>query len=532
NRRHTTTISIVFVRFYLDKALSIIPRNSYLPANMSSQCSEAIVSSNLPHRRHSAQITCIVCSNQSAFNIFSRCLHCICNNCVDCVAEREVFKCPLCDEISPKLYLNAILAKHDALHASPNCTWCQDNGESTKSVGHCKDCDNWLCAECVKGHNRMPPFRSHNVEMSSDTTDRGINCSVVCITDALRCEIHPRETLELFCESCGVLTCRDCQLSVHREHGGHRWVGEKAALLRGPLEEAAKELTKQRIRLLRANSDALNALKFDQKSDSTGSMEANVAKALYDVDSRADALIASINNHRRLLKEGLSLKAKEHRQLLRSAIEIMRKLQDQIDFALNFEKRLVDNVDDDPASLVQLHTSLEALLHRLSSRVSRIVSDSPPSFDMEAEYDDEQAKLANATDLSQNPSAWRQNSLGWKASMSARVALLGNRDPDELARLSCAVFWFQESKKRSRHKRPAVENKISKLPNDFESGSDTECPSSPVSAGKKRPTRDVCLKSEHSQFHNIYYLLCFFSLCSENVLEYLYIMSNWFILSS
>ena len=61
----------------------------------------------------------------------------------------------------------------------------------------------------------------------------------------LKCEIHPRESLELFCETCGVLTCRDCQLSLHRDHGGHRWVKEKAELLRPGLIAAMHALESQ-----------------------------------------------------------------------------------------------------------------------------------------------------------------------------------------------------------------------------------------------------------------------------------------------
>lgn len=32
------------------------------------------------------------------------------------------------------------------------------------------------------------------------------------------CAIHPHEKLSLFCENCDKLTCRDCQLTEHRQH--------------------------------------------------------------------------------------------------------------------------------------------------------------------------------------------------------------------------------------------------------------------------------------------------------------------------
>lgn len=32
------------------------------------------------------------------------------------------------------------------------------------------------------------------------------------------CDIHKQEPLKLFCETCDVLTCRDCQLVKHKDH--------------------------------------------------------------------------------------------------------------------------------------------------------------------------------------------------------------------------------------------------------------------------------------------------------------------------
>lgn len=49
------------------------------------------------------------------------------------------------------------------------CNWCEDNGEHTKSVAECEDCNINLCDECLKGHNRMPPLRNHTIVMSQKT---------------------------------------------------------------------------------------------------------------------------------------------------------------------------------------------------------------------------------------------------------------------------------------------------------------------------------------------------------------------------
>lgn len=35
---------------------------------------------------------------------------------------------------------------------------------------------------------------------------------------SLFCPIHCQESLKLFCETCDVLTCRNCLLTEHKEH--------------------------------------------------------------------------------------------------------------------------------------------------------------------------------------------------------------------------------------------------------------------------------------------------------------------------
>lgn len=43
----------------------------------------------------------------------------------------------------------------------------------------------------------------------------------VCVVSSQRpmfCHIHKQEPLKLFCETCDLLTCRDCQLTKHKDH--------------------------------------------------------------------------------------------------------------------------------------------------------------------------------------------------------------------------------------------------------------------------------------------------------------------------
>lgn len=59
--------------------------------------------------------------------------------------------------------------------------------------------------------------------------------------EQLYCPIHPHEYLAVFCQTCDTLTCRDCQLTVHREHK-HKFNDEVVAETRGSIKTLLKEV--------------------------------------------------------------------------------------------------------------------------------------------------------------------------------------------------------------------------------------------------------------------------------------------------
>ncbi|KAL5112500.1 Transcription intermediary factor 1-alpha [Taenia crassiceps] len=287
---------------------------------------------------------------------------------------------------------------------TPNCVWCSEGGESNVSQGHCKQCNQWLCTECIKGHNRMPPFRSHTINIVGDCGDKG-----------LKCEIHPRESLELFCETCGVLTCRDCQLSVHRDHGGHRWVKEKAELLRPGLLAAMHSLEEQ--------MEHLKTLLGTAKRAPTALL-ASVDAAKASLRRSLDVLFHAINKNRENLDVELDKIAQTHIDRLAKAYDIMHSLMERIDYTLRLSHCLVDNEGKDPASLVQLAICLEERLEGLAKQVGIVSADGSVETSTAVEEDEDVQTMS-----------------GWRKSATSRVVFLPNRPSDELARLVSSVCW-------------------------------------------------------------------------------------------
>ncbi|KAF5401671.1 B-box zinc finger [Paragonimus heterotremus] len=364
------------------------------------------------------QLLCCVCSSLDACDILSNCLHLVCRKCAASLKLEDSYLCPTCSERSKKLINNPIFARNDSILKSPSCNWCEDNGEQTKSIGNCKECDVWLCGECLKGHNRMPPLRSHSITMLPKTGNQ----------DGLRCETHPHEALECFCEACGILTCRDCQLSVHRDHGSHRWVGEKANILTSSLEESMKRLEQCQNKLAGSCQIALAASTSTKDDSFLGSVE----KTRLAIEARASSLILRIRSRTDALIKELNAKCTESVKQLTASESLMRELEARTEFTLAFASRLIKNKDSDPASLVQLFDAVQARIDLICSRAERLISDASPSADA----------LETKDEHSDDPCAWRKATLGWRATANTRALFIAHWDPEELIRHSGTIAWL------------------------------------------------------------------------------------------
>ncbi|KAL7061513.1 hypothetical protein AAHC03_01394 [Spirometra sp. Aus1] len=262
----------------------------------------------------------------------------------------------------------------------------------------------------------MPPLRSHKVTIFVDTSDTN-----------LRCEIHPRESLELFCEACGVLTCRDCQLSAHREHGGHRWVGEKAELLKPSLAETVSSF-EEKLQLLSDSSQLVS-----RASSASGTLRTSVAAVKEALKKRATDLIKAVETQTKRLEIEIDERANEYLFRLTKAESQMQLLQERIEFTLQMTRSLLENAEKDPASLVQLSTRLQARLANLADQADCLVSDET-SFDAApfgAETDSR-----TLTEL--------QKTQGWRSSALARVLHLDGHDVADLVSQSMIVVWTRD----------------------------------------------------------------------------------------
>ena len=182
------------------------------------------------------------------------CLHTFCSACLEKEDMQRLTPdgkldikvlCPVCRCLTPRTLLAenhfVQVEKPDTAEkpeTSKICSSCDEEGE--EGVKFCLDCKEWLCEGCVAAHKRVKLTKNHALSDDPPKTEES--------PDKF-CPIHPTEPLQLFCDSCDMLTCRDCQLQSHRDHR-YDYVKEAAFRERKMLMQVHPELLNKRKNLM------------------------------------------------------------------------------------------------------------------------------------------------------------------------------------------------------------------------------------------------------------------------------------------
>ena len=177
------------------------------------------------------QLTCPICLEHYTNPKLLHCFHVFCEKCLKPVAQQtpqgQVVEYPNCrhptsltQEGVPGLQ-GAFLIHHlfdiqDILKKvnTPNnkCSNCNENG----STCYCRSCG-FLCDSCKHMHSKWKGFSSHEIVSLDQLTDDVTNL-VPPDQKIIHCSKHPAKDLDLYCETCKEVICRDCILKVHRDH--------------------------------------------------------------------------------------------------------------------------------------------------------------------------------------------------------------------------------------------------------------------------------------------------------------------------
>ena len=178
------------------------------------------------------QLTCPICLEHYTNPKLLHCFHVFCEKCLKPVAHQtpqgQVVECPNCRHLTsltqegvPGLQ-GAFLIHHlfdiqDILKkvntpANNKCAKCKKREPNC----YCRCCG-FLCDSCKKPHLEWEEFSSHEI-VSLDQLTEDVTNLVPPDQKIMQCSKHPGKELDLYCETCKEVICRDCILRVHRDH--------------------------------------------------------------------------------------------------------------------------------------------------------------------------------------------------------------------------------------------------------------------------------------------------------------------------
>ncbi|KAK1799076.1 hypothetical protein P4O66_007342 [Electrophorus voltai] len=190
------------------------------------------------------------------------CLHAFCRQCLEnrrSAEEPMKLRCPTCEQTvnmtegdldslpSTNFFLGGLL---DAVVAAektekssqrserltdvqhPQCSPCEGNPASS----YCLDCQEYLCCNCVRAHQRVRLTKGHFIKWLAEhwyPADRGLDTlglplasgfdlNALLLTSLQHrggfCQQHENEVYCYFCETCSVPVCQACAVSRHGNH--------------------------------------------------------------------------------------------------------------------------------------------------------------------------------------------------------------------------------------------------------------------------------------------------------------------------
>lgn len=181
------------------------------------------------------------------------------------------FYCPLCRDYIPNTTTdnpeewtrcfseNRILEKYVSSSGQNFCEACLRESEEEKATHFCLNCNEKLCANCIKYHKRGLTTRKHEIISLNETSgmhDLSFqNKEVVCST-------HQDRPIELFCQDHEEPCCAMCTSTMHRQCEHVEPIEETATKLREFFKGKEFDLLLEHIEIL---EDKLMRTKIEQE---------------------------------------------------------------------------------------------------------------------------------------------------------------------------------------------------------------------------------------------------------------------------
>ncbi|XP_072018283.1 E3 ubiquitin-protein ligase TRIM56-like [Amphiura filiformis] len=298
------------------------------------------------------------------------CLHTYCMKCLTQWAEgkKDTIRCPICAQEFPipgdgvkafrtNFFINTLkdrqatamtLQSRDAVVPCVSCGAVDERVE-----GHCSSCGGFICGGCIAMHNKLKTFSNHKVIPCEDLKSGKVD--IRNLSQKKYCNIHEDQVLWFYCETCCVLTCRDCTVVDHPA-SSHTLVN---------LERASKGHKKEIEQLIQNCEVVTNRTETALKmvTDVSNQLNKNATKAKVEIDESFNKALKLLEDNRDQLKREVDKAAAVTKKQLDAQTDEIQVFQIRLQTALQMATEVVKTGSDYDLALI--YTSLKTNLTEL-----------------------------------------------------------------------------------------------------------------------------------------------------------------------
>ena len=250
------------------------------------------------------EITCAICHEFYSDPKVLPCCHYYCKQCIHNLSLRngvsQPFSCPECrkattlpegrvNNLPTAFFVNRMKSMHSSMERAhgkveAKCQMCSGD----KAEAFCMQCAMFICAECVKQHQKMRVFSGHRVSTLDELREGGTKH--IPPSSPPECQLH-KEPFKIYCFDCSCLICRDCTIKDHRDHN-YEFITVSTQKMKETLIQKLHQLKK-------AKSNLMQAVKEVQSSKSE--VETQGQSVLSCIGVKFDELCRVIETRRKEL---------------------------------------------------------------------------------------------------------------------------------------------------------------------------------------------------------------------------------------
>ena len=381
-------------------------------------------------------ITCAVCCGHYQEAKLLPCNHYYCRACIESLANRSrgrPFPCPKCrnDAILPSggveklqsaFFVERMKDVYDKMakvegKVEAVCEQCSKG----KSVAFCRQCTDFICAECTTLHGKLKVLADHKVATLEELKMGGAKDVPLKEAPPPKCPDHG-EPMKIFCFDCNRLICRDCTLIDHNGHS-YNFLNKSATEARKTLRDSLTPLRNVQANIASADK------KLAGTEAQVGSQKEMVCKSVRQSFHQLKAVLEQ--RERELVKKVLTM-AQEKKDALTAQRKGLQMAQTEIQSLVEFVERNVENTSDQ--DLMNILSQLQSKVEEGEKRHQQLSLDPATTADITCcppSPDDIPRDLGEVFRLSFNP----QSSLQLDKPSTAVLKIPDHKNPSIRAEL-------------------------------------------------------------------------------------------------